>query len=160
MPILCEDLARYGVCLVAPSAPEYQSLIADIVNRLHSRPKGGPPVGDESLAFTSKHDDDDASAVLLNRADRAIASIAYIWHVRLTNGHVGAQAYSPGTNASVLLPFELNQTRKKFNYYWQPFFLGRSAFFGSMDRRWETTRTRAHQSRMSCGTAVSFTAMA
>jgi hypothetical protein len=123
MPISCEDLASYGVYLVAPSAPEYQSIVADIVNRLHSRPKGGPPLGDECLAFTSEHGHNH-SAVLLNHAGRAIASIAYIWHARLANGRVVTHSYSPGTNASVLLPFCLNKLISKHHYYWHTIFPG------------------------------------
>jgi hypothetical protein len=124
MPISCEDLAQYGICLVPPSAPEYQPLVADIVNRLRSRPNGSPPVHDEASSFSSGHDD--TSVVLLNRSSRAIASVAYIWHVRLSNrnGRVVTHSYSPGTNASVLLPFCLNKLISKHRYYWHAIFPG------------------------------------
>jgi hypothetical protein len=129
MPIICEDLAQCGVVLIPPSAPEYPQLVAEILNRLRSRPKGGPPVDDETIAFDSEHDNE-ASAVLLNQAARAIVSIAYIWHVRLADrdGRVVTHSFLPGTNASVLLPFQLNDRIKKFDYYWRTIFPGSKRF--------------------------------
>jgi hypothetical protein len=125
MSIICEDLAQHGVFLIPPSAPEYQELVADILSRLEARPKGGPPIDNQTIAFNSERDRD-ASAVLLNRASRAIASVAYIWHVRLAHrgDEVVAFSVSPGTNPSVLLPFELNERTKKFDYFWRTIFPG------------------------------------
>jgi len=125
MSIVCEDLAQYGVVLIPPSAPEFDALVLNISNRLASRPRGGPPVDDEPFAFGSE-DNRKASALLLNQANRAIVSIAYIWHVRLAHrdGRVVTHSCLPGTNASVLLPFELNDRVKKFDYYWKTIFPG------------------------------------
>ena len=43
MALVCEDLARYGVVLVPPSTAEYFELLADIEQRLQTRPEGASP---------------------------------------------------------------------------------------------------------------------
>jgi len=74
--------------------------LADIELRLRTRPAGAPPIDDAALSRISEHDTS-GSAILLNRAKVAIASIAYEWANTVT--------VLPGTNASVLLPFDLSE---------------------------------------------------
>jgi hypothetical protein len=109
MGLVCEDLARYGAVLIPPYTPEYFELLADIEHRLQSRPEGAPPIKDGAISRTSEHDTG-GSAILVNRADVAIASIAYVWSGTLT--------CAPGTNPSVLLPFGLDDRSRKIHAYW------------------------------------------
>jgi hypothetical protein len=87
MALVCEDLARYGVVLVPPSTTEYFELLADIERRLQARPQGAPPLEEGAISRISEHDTS-GSAILLNKADVAIASIAYIW--------AGIRTFLPG----------------------------------------------------------------
>jgi hypothetical protein len=122
--LVCEDLARYGVVLIPPSSETYFELLADIERRLQARAKGSPPVGNDALSRISEHDTA-GSAILLNRAPVAIASIAYIWSFRDQNGRTTTGSVSSGTNPSVLLPFAfLNDRMKKFDAYWNTIFPG------------------------------------
>jgi hypothetical protein len=107
MALVSEDLARYGVVLIPPSRTEYFELLADIEQRLQNRPQGSPPVSDKAISRISEHDTS-GSAILLNRAPVAIASLAYIWSF-------------PGTNPSVLLPFGLKDGSRSFDAFWHTF---------------------------------------
>lgn len=115
MPLVCEDLAQYGVVLLPPSTVEYFELLADIEQRLRTRPKGSPPVDDAILSRISEHDTS-GSGILLNKAKVAIASMAYQWSNIIT--------VLPGTNPSVLLPFGLNGRTRKFDAFWNTVFPG------------------------------------
>lgn len=117
MALVCEDLARYGVVLVPPSAAEHLKLWRDIECRLQARPKGSPPSG------ISEHDTS-GSVILLNHAPVAIASIAYIWSFRGRNDRIEPHCFSPGKNPSVLLPFGLNDSSRKFTAFWDTIFPG------------------------------------
>jgi len=113
--VVCEDLARYGLVLVPPSTTEYFELLADIEHRLQTRPAGSPPVEDGAISRISEHDTS-GSAILVNRAQVAIATIAYVWSF--------SGSFGPGTNPSVLLPFGLDDRLKKRNAYWNTIFPG------------------------------------
>lgn len=115
MALVCEDLARYGVVLVPPSTAEYFELLADVEHRLQTRPEGAPPLKDGAISRISEHDTS-GSAILLNKADVAIASIAYIWSDTGT--------FMPGTNPSVLLPFGLDDRSRKVQSFWNTIFPG------------------------------------
>lgn len=115
MALVCEDLARYGVVLIPPSTAEYFELLADIEHRLQTRPEGAPPIEEGAVSRISEHGTS-GSATLLNKADVAIASVAYIWSGTLT--------CRPGTNPSVLLPFGLDDRSRKVNAYWNTIFPG------------------------------------
>ncbi len=78
MALVCEDLARYGVVLIPPSTAEYFELLADIEHRLQTRPEGAPPIPEGAISRISEHDTS-GSAILVNKADVAIACVAYIW---------------------------------------------------------------------------------
>jgi hypothetical protein len=94
MAIVCEDLARYGVVLVPPATPEYFELLADIKLAISGRDTG-------------------RSAVLVNRAQVAIASTAFIWWFSGRNGRISPHSFLPGTSSSVILPFGLNGRIRK-----------------------------------------------
>ncbi len=115
MALVCEDLARYGAILIPPPAAEYFEVRADIEHRLHNRPVGGPPVEVDAI-------DTAGSAILLNRSDVAIASIAYIWSFPGRNGRIFPHRCLPGTNPSVLLPFGLDDRGRKFGAFWNTIF--------------------------------------
>lgn len=120
MPITCRGLEQHGVVLIPPSAPEYPELIQDILSPTRTRLKGGPPVHEEDLAFSSE-----ASAVLRNVGSNAIVSIAYVWEVRLhPDGRVVTHSTMSGTNPSALLPFGLQERTIKFDRYWNTIFPG------------------------------------
>jgi hypothetical protein len=116
-------LARYGVVLIPPSTETYFELLADIERRLQIRAKGSPPVENDGISRTSEHDTG-GSAILLNRAQVAIASVAYIWSCRNRNGRIIPHQFSPGTSVSVLLPFGLNDRVRKFDAFWNTIFPG------------------------------------
>jgi hypothetical protein len=120
--LVCEDLARYGVVLIPPSSETYFELLADIERRLQARTKGSPPIGNDALSRVAEHDTA-RSAILLNRAPVAIASMAYIWSFRGQNGRITTGSVSSGSR--VLLPFAfLNDRMKKFDAYWNTIFAG------------------------------------
>jgi hypothetical protein len=77
MALVCEDLARYGVALIPPSTTEYFELVADIERRLQDRPSGSPPVEPDAISRISEHQPN-GSAILVNRAGLAIATLAYV----------------------------------------------------------------------------------
>ncbi len=126
MPLICEDLADYGVVLIPPSKTEYFDLLVDIEHRLRMRPKGSPPIDEETLSRISEHDR--RSAILLNRSQLAIASLAYIWWFRGMHGRTVPHSSTPGSNASVLLPFGLDERAMKFNGFLEYDFLWLQAF--------------------------------
>lgn len=130
MAIICEDLARFGVVLVSPSMASYSALRADIEGRLTASPAGAPPRDPKEPARNI-----DGSAVLLNQARVAIASIAYSWSFRTTSGHVVAHRFLPGTNPSVLLPFGLDDRSTKLAFFWHTVFPGSKRLMTS-DGRW------------------------
>ncbi len=130
MGLICEDLSAYGVVLISPTSPRYFALLTDIERRLHNRPKGSPSKRDEDLSAISEHDTK-ASAILLNRASVAIVALAYIWSFRGANGRMRTRSYLPGTNASVLLPFGLDDRVKTFHYYWNTIFAGSKRLLNS-----------------------------
>jgi len=74
-------------------------------------------MGDDELRRFA-HPDIDSTAILLNRASAAIANMAFIWHVRLSNGQVVEHRFAPGTNPSVLLPFGPQGSSAKFRDFW------------------------------------------
>ena len=118
MAIVCEDLARYGIVLVPPSTAEYFELLADIEQRLQNRPAGSPPIKRDAISRIAEHDTS-GSAILLNRAQVAIASIAYIWSFSgRRDGRLSPHSFSPGTNPSVLLPFGLDDRIRKVRAFW------------------------------------------
>jgi hypothetical protein len=47
-----------------------------------------------------------------------IASIAYIWSFRGKDGRIVPHHFTPGTNASVLLPFGLHPQTAKIDAFW------------------------------------------
>jgi hypothetical protein len=115
MPPICEDLADYGVVLLPPSTTEYFERLADIERRLETRPEGSPPIEKDAISRVSEHDTN-RCAMLLNKAQVAIASVAYVW--------VNTGTFLPGTNPSVLLPFGLDPRSLKINAYWSTIFPG------------------------------------
>ncbi len=117
MALACEDLAPYGVVLIPPSAPEYPALLADIEQRLKTRPKGSPPLDNDELHLLAQPEIGRA-AILLNRASVAIANIAYIWHFRGNEGRLYPARFAPGTSPSVLLPFDRDPRSAKFHDFW------------------------------------------
>lgn len=100
-----------------PSRAEYFDLLADIEGRLHRPVQGSPPVSDETLSAISEHDTR-SSAILLNRADHAIAAIAYVWLTQGLNGHAVPHRVTIGSNASVLLPFGMTARQLNWQRYW------------------------------------------
>jgi hypothetical protein len=126
MGLICKDLAGYGVVLLPPDTENYFELLADIERRLQSRPKGSPPLppsDDDPPSRISEHDTS-GSAILLNQAQVAIAFVAYFWTFRQASGHVVTASHLPGTNPSVLLPFGLDDRRKKLRAFWNTIFPG------------------------------------
>jgi hypothetical protein len=123
MAVVCEDLAGYGVVLAPPSTEKYFQMLEDIERRLHSRPKGSPPLDDGALSRIAEHDTR-GSAILLNQAQESIVALAYIWSFRMQNGRIGDDRFFPGTNASSLLPYMLSPQIGKLHAYWHTIFPG------------------------------------
>jgi len=115
--LICEDLERYGVVLVAPTSERYFELLADIERALSVRPKGAAPVDAADLSRISEHDTR-GSAILLNQASVAIASMATVWWSRGRDGDILPFRRLPGTNPSVLLPFALDPRQRIWSAYW------------------------------------------
>jgi len=123
MALICEDLARYGVVLIPPSTDNYLQLLADIERRLRARVKGSPPLEKEALSRISEHDTR-GSAILLNQSEVAIASLAYFWSFRTSEGRIVPHRLLPGTNRSLLLPFCLDDRTARFEAFWHTIFPG------------------------------------
>jgi hypothetical protein len=121
--LVCEDLSSYGVVLIPPGSQQYFDLLADIERRLQNRPQGSPPVLPNTLCRISEHETS-GSAILVNRAKVAIATVAYFWSRRLPSGSVATSSSLPGTNPSVLLPFLQRERSKKWDAYWNTIFPG------------------------------------
>jgi hypothetical protein len=111
---VCEDLGRYGVVLVTPATAEYFELLADIERRLQTRPPGSPSVEHDAISRISEHDT--GSAILLNKAQVAIASLSFIWSFSGRGGRIIPHSFTL-TNPSVLLPFGQDDRSKKFHAF-------------------------------------------
>ena len=114
---LCEDLAAHGVVLVPRPDRDFVRLLAEILQRPSQRPQGIAPVS-ESAFSRPNHEE---CAILVNRAEAAIASIAYVWSFRHLNGRVTTYSRLPGTQPTVLLPFTmvgLPDRFRKTHTYW------------------------------------------
>jgi len=123
MPLVCADLAEYGVILLPPGSHEYRDLLSGIERSLKIHPDGRPPVEQRDFDRITEHRDN--SAILVNLAPVAIASLAYIWSVR-TDGRIRTHCFLPGTHASILLPFYWTDRIKKFDAFWNTIFPGSS----------------------------------
>lgn len=104
MALVCEDLARYGVVLVPPSTPEYFNLLADIKHEISEQ-------------------DATRSAILLNRAQVAIASTAFIWSFSGRNGRIIPHRFTL-TNPPVLSPFGWDDRLRKVHAFRNTIFPG------------------------------------
>src|SRR5690348_13688442 len=104
MALVCEDLARYGVVLIPPYTPEYSKLLANIKHGISEF-------------------DINRSAILLNRAQVAIASTAFVWSFSGKNGRIIPHSFRL-TNAPVLLPFGVDDRWKKIHAFWNTIFPG------------------------------------
>jgi len=122
MAVVCEDLAQYGVALIPPSTEEYFALLADIEQRLQNRPKGGPPLEEGAVSRIAEHDTT-GSAILVNRAPVAIASVAYVWTFRVKDGRETSARHRPGPTRA-LLPYGGDNRLPKFDLYWNTIFSG------------------------------------
>jgi hypothetical protein len=96
--LTCEDLAPYGVVLVAPSTPEYFNLLADVKHEISEQ-------------------DTSRSAILLNRASVAIAATAFIWSFSGRNDRIIPHSFRL-TNSPVLLPFGVDDRIRKVHAFW------------------------------------------
>jgi hypothetical protein len=76
MALFCEDLSIYSVVLIPPGSQQYFDLLADIERGLQNRPQGSPPLLPKTLSRIGEHDTS-GSAILVNRAKVAIATLAY-----------------------------------------------------------------------------------
>ena len=123
MALICEDLSSYGVVLIPPDSQQYFDLLADIERRLQNRPQGSPLVCGGDVSRIGEHNTS-GSAILVNRAKVAIATLAYVWSRHLPNGHIATGSRTPGTNPSVLLPFLQRPQNRKFDAYWNTIFPG------------------------------------
>ncbi len=156
MTLVCEDLARYGVVLVPPSTTEYFELLADIEQRLQNRPAGSPPIKNDAISRIAEHDTS-GSAILLNRAQVAIASTAFIWWFSgRRDGRLSPHSFSPGTNASVLLPFGLDNRTKKVQAFWNTILPGSKRLMTSDGSSFGDNTDVSPPPRMSCGMDHSF----
>jgi len=116
MAFHCEDLARYGVVLSEPSPEELYDLRADLERRWRARAVGCPPVDEEALGRLIPGE----TAVLENRADVAIAGLAYYWSVREAQGERAIHIRIQGGPQ----PKALDQRIEKFAAYWNTIFPG------------------------------------
>ena len=112
MDYRCEDLPRYGVVLVPPSAPEYAALLADIRKRLANPVPGSPP---------PVRDFEDPAApamVVCNRSQTAIATISWRWRFEPETGRPTGSSNITAGNPSLLEPFGLDDRMRKLYGYW------------------------------------------
>ena len=121
MALICEDLAQYGVVLI-PRPRRNTSNCRRYRAEAPSAAQGFAACRDDDLSRISEHDTA-ASAILLNRATVAIASIAYVWSFRGPNGRITTGSVS--SESRVLLPFAFpNDRMKKFDAFWNTIFPG------------------------------------
>jgi hypothetical protein len=123
MALVCEDLSSYGVVLIPPGSQQYFDLLADIERRLQDRPQGcPPPYPNAQSRKRARHFL--WAAILVNRANVAIATLAYVWSLLLPDGRTVPSSHIPGPGASVLLPFLQHEGTKRFDAYWNRIFPG------------------------------------
>ena len=128
MPLVCEDLTKYGVVFIPSNSQQYFDFLADIERRMQERPQGAPPTRPGALSRVSEHDTSN-SAILINRAKVAIATVAYYWSYQGPGGRDETASVSPGMQPSVLLPFTIPsmppfERSRSIRAYWNTIFPG------------------------------------
>lgn len=124
MAFICEDLAPYGIVLVSQSDEAFPKLLAEIARRPSQSSEGTPPVSGSAVARVLNHKD---CAILVNRAEVAIAHLAYVWSFQQQNGRITTSSRLPGTQPSLLLPFTMAGLPDRFDKiyrYWNTIFPG------------------------------------
>ena len=109
-----EDLPKFGVILVPPSAPEFPALLTDIRKRIENPVAGSPP------APPAGNDPDAPAMILRNNSKTGIAALSWIWKTQTADGRSTPSSTSMmGSGPSVLAPFSLDERLRKLLAYWQ-----------------------------------------
>src|ERR1035438_10531369 len=118
MQFLCEDLRQFGVELIPPSAPEFDSLLADIRGRIDNPVEGSPPRL-ERISGRIDDADRETSAILVNRSPFGIAAIQQLWSFTESGGRAYTSSTGPGANnPSILLPYGIPEKALKLYGHW------------------------------------------
>ena len=118
MQFFCEDLRQFGVELIPPSAPEFDSLLADIRGRIDNPVEGSPPRL-ERISGRIDDADRETSAILVNRSPFGIAAIQQLWSFTESGGSAYTSSTGPGANnPSILLPYGIPEKALKLYGYW------------------------------------------
>src|SRR5690242_6622236 len=101
---LCEDLPRYGLVLVPPSAEDYNALLADIQRRVNEPAEGSPPFPEKFRPHIIP-EDRPTSAILLNRSAKTIAGLQAVWRFETEAGRTFRRSRAMLSPHGLLLPF-------------------------------------------------------
>jgi hypothetical protein len=116
MEFFCEDLWQHGVLLVAPSSPNYLSLLADIQRRFDRPGDGSPPIPERFLPRVSE--EDLTSAILVNNNQRAIAALWAVWQFETAMGRLYRHSRGMLSAQPLLLPFGAREEHLRILRYW------------------------------------------
>jgi len=123
MTLRCEDLAQYGVVLIPPISPQYDSLLADIRRR------------PGQMAFAPE--DRDGSAILINRGTQPIVAMATAWTCQ------GSITHTIGPSApKSLLPFEVPAEELAIDRYWNTILPGSKRYLTAQGQIGNNTDVR------------------
>jgi len=126
----CEDLPRHGVVLVPPSAPEYDTLFAEIQRRANVPQDGSPPFP-ERIRPRIVPDDRPTSAILLNGSLKSIVGLQAVWRFETETGRTFRHSRGMLSPKNILLPFHRrDESAMKLANYWQTIFPGSKRYIG------------------------------
>jgi hypothetical protein len=114
----CEDLSRSGLLLVTPDSTEYGALLADILERQAHPAKGSPHTSEENRPTISESERG-MSAILINRSQRTVVSLAAVWRFDRTDGSSYRHIYELIPPDGLLLPFGWSESVVRLNRYWK-----------------------------------------
>jgi hypothetical protein len=118
-----------GVALISSSSDAYDALLADIQQRLAHPVDGSPPIV-EQYRHTISASDRNTSAILVNRSEKAIATLEVAWRFETVDGRSYRHAYGIEDGLRVLLPFGVAENALKLDRYWNVILPGSKRYLG------------------------------
>lgn len=118
MQFIYDDLPQWGIVLVAPSSPKYDSLLEVIRQQAIRSDSAYPGALHGRTADAITPEQKGQSVILLNESDRAIALVQVLWHYTLFDGRSYLDSIVWVGSKTLLLPFQVREDVKKVFAYW------------------------------------------
>ncbi len=133
----CRSIPDRGLLLVPHGDAAFDALFEDIRRRLETlnpaRPPSRTPISEIEL---------DYAAILINRAEQAIAGLALEWQFEETSGRKYSHSTASAFGRSLLLPFGLPQDILPVNRYWNTILPGSKRLLADMQIIGDNTDVR------------------